>query len=41
MPLVKILIQSVVSDGAQWMTLDIKDFYLATPMPRPEYRHLL
>ena len=37
MPLVKLLIQSVVSDGANWMTLDIKDFYLAHDMPRPEY----
>jgi hypothetical protein len=34
---VKILLQSVVSDNADWMTLDIKDFYLMTPLPRPEY----
>eukprot|EP01035_Chromulina_nebulosa_P069560 gene69560-biopygen40829 len=34
---VKILLQSVVSDDADWMTLDIKDFYLMTPLPRPEY----
>jgi len=34
---VKILLQSVVSDNASFMTLDIKDFYLMTPLPRPEY----
>eukprot|EP01036_Dinobryon_divergens_P061935 gene61935-biopygen33936 len=34
---VKILLQSVVSDDADWMTLDIKDFYLMTPLPRSEY----
>ena len=28
---VKILLQSVVSDDVDWMTLDIKDFYLMTP----------
>ena len=37
MPTVKILLQSVVSDNANFMTLDIKDFYLMTPLPRPEY----
>jgi hypothetical protein len=34
---VKILLQSVVSDDADWMTLDIKDFYLMAPLPRSEY----
>ena len=34
---VKILLQSIVSDNANFMTLDIKDFYLMTPLPRPEY----
>jgi hypothetical protein len=34
---VKNLLQSVVSDNADWMTLDIKDFYLMTTLPRPEY----
>jgi hypothetical protein len=34
---VKILLQSVVSDDANFMTLDIKDFYLMTPLPWPEY----
>ncbi len=37
MPTVKILSQSVVSDNANFMTLDIKDFYLMTPLPRSEY----
>ena len=37
LPTVKILLQSVVSDTANFMTLDIKDFYLMTPLPRPEY----
>ena len=37
---VKILLQSVVSDNANWMTLDIKDFYLMTPLPRSEYIRL-
>ena len=34
---VKLLLQSVVSDNANFMTLDIKDFYLMTPLPRSEY----
>ena len=34
---VKILLQSVVSDNANFMTLDIKDFNLMTPLPRSEY----
>jgi hypothetical protein len=42
---VKMLIHSVASDGAEWMTADIKDYYLGTVMERPEYirihlRHL-
>ena len=37
MSTVKILLQSVVSDDASFMTLDIKDFYLNTPLTRPEY----
>ena len=38
---VKILLNSVVSTpGAKFMTIDIKDFYLMTPMPRPEYMRL-
>ena len=37
MSLVKMLIHSVISDNAQWLTIDTKDFYLNTPLPRPEY----
>ena len=34
----KLLLNSVVSTpNAQFMTMDIKDFYLQTPMERPEY----
>jgi hypothetical protein len=35
---IKLLLNSVVSDSASdWMTLDIKDFYLNTPLDRKEY----
>ena len=35
---VKLLLNSVVSTrGAKFMCIDIKDFYLNTPLPRPEY----
>ena len=35
---VKMLLNSVISTrGAKFMTIDIKDFYLNTPMERPEY----
>ena len=37
MPLVKILLHSVISDNSHWLTIDIKDYYLNTPLPRPEY----
>ena len=38
---VKLLLNSVVSTpGAEFMTIDIKDFYLNTPMPRYEYMRL-
>lgn len=37
MAVVKTLLQSVVSDNAKWMTADIKDYYLMTPLPRSEY----
>ena len=38
---VKLLLNSVVSTpGARFMTIDIKDFYLNTPMPRYEYMRL-
>jgi hypothetical protein len=37
MPAIKLLIHSVISDNANWMTIDIKDYYLNTPLLRPEY----
>ena len=38
MLLVKIMLNSVVSTpGARFMSIDIKNFYLATPMKRYEY----
>jgi hypothetical protein len=38
---VKILLNSVISTkGAKFMTIDIKDFYLCTPMERPEFMRL-
>jgi hypothetical protein len=37
----KVLLNSVISTkGARFMTIDIKDFYLNTPMVRPEYMRL-
>jgi hypothetical protein len=37
----KVLLNSVISTkGAQFMTINIKDFYLNTPMVRPEYMRL-
>ena len=40
MPLVKLLIQSVVSDNKRFLTLDIKNFYLNTPLDCSEYLRL-
>ncbi len=38
---VKILINSIISTaGTNFMTMDIKDFYLNTPMARYEYMRL-
>ena len=37
MTVVKLLIHSVVSEHHRWMTIDIKDYYLGTPLLRPEY----
>ena len=35
---IKLLFNSVISaPGAYFMTIDIKDFYLNTPLERPEY----
>ena len=36
----KILLNSTISDahkGARFMCMDLKDFFLATPMPHPEF----
>jgi hypothetical protein len=41
MQLIKILLNSVVSTpGAKFMTADIKDFYLGTPLPTTEYMRI-
>jgi len=41
MQLIKILLNSVVSDpNAKFMTADIKDFYLGTPLPTVEYMRI-
>ncbi len=38
---IKLLINSIIStQGAEFMTMDIKDFYLNTPMARYEYMQL-
>ena len=35
---IKLLLNSVISTpNARFMTIDIKDFYLTTPLERPEY----
>ena len=38
---VKLLLNSVVSTpGAKFLGLDLTDFYLNTPMDRPEFRRM-
>ena len=37
---VKLLIHSVISDNYSWMTIDIADFYLGTPLPASRYEYL-
>ncbi len=38
---IKLLINSIIStNGAKFMTMDIKDFYLNTPMARYKYMQL-
>jgi len=37
MAAIKILLNSVVSDESEFMTLDIQDYYLCTPLQRSEY----
>jgi hypothetical protein len=41
MTLIKMLLQSVISENVKWCTLDIKDFYLDTPLHRPEYLRIM
>ncbi len=33
----KILLNYMVSENANWSTIDLTDFYLGTPLPHPEY----
>ncbi len=37
---VKLLIHSVISGDFNWMTIDIADFYLGTPLPASRYEYL-
>ena len=37
---IKLLLNAVVSEDANWMTADIKDFYLGTPLPNKEYMRI-
>ena len=40
-PVIKLLWNSVLSTpGAKYFTMDISNFYLGTPMERPEYMRL-
>ena len=36
----RLLLNALVSEGADLMTLDIKDFYLGAPMDQPEYMRI-
>jgi hypothetical protein len=37
---VKLLLHSTVSDNKKWFTIDIKDFYLGTPLPASRYEYV-
>ena len=37
MEALKLLINAMISEDADWSTIDISDFYLGTPLPHPEY----
>ena len=37
---VKLLVHSVISGDYNWMTIDIADFYLGTPLPASRYEYL-
>jgi hypothetical protein len=37
---VKMLVHSTISDSKKWFTIDIKDFYLGTPLPETRYEYI-
>ena len=37
---IKLLLNAAVSESAKFMTIDIKDFYLGTPMEKKEYMRI-
>jgi hypothetical protein len=37
---IKILLNATVSEGAKFMSMDIKDFYIGTPMEQKEYMRI-
>ena len=37
MPVVKLLLQAAVSENMKVLTMDAKDYYLNTPLIRPEF----
>jgi hypothetical protein len=37
---VKLLLQSTISEGKKWFTIDINDFYLGTPLPSSCYEYV-
>mmetsp|Transcript_17729 Transcript_17729/g.47158 ORF Transcript_17729/g.47158 Transcript_17729/m.47158 type:complete len:83 (-) Transcript_17729:1260-1508(-) len=37
---VKILLNAVISENANWPTFDLKDFYLGTTLERPKYMRI-
>jgi hypothetical protein len=37
MEALKLLINAMISENANWSTIDISDFYLGTPLPHPEH----
>ena len=38
--MVKLLLHSTVSDNKKWFTIDIKDFYLGTPLPDTRFEYV-
>jgi hypothetical protein len=37
---VKMLLHSTISDNKNWFTIDVKDFYLGTPLPEIRYEYI-